>query len=203
MVSLNLSLRARSMMFATDNTHAERGSSLIEIFFVISLVVALTAGTYALSKGPGSVASSALALPRLFDEARALAATSGDGATVVLVPQKTGSGARAFDVMLYRYRPRADASPTPGRSTAGIVLDRSEHMMGSLATSATADGPVAIFISTSGTVSYAAWTPRAGPLAQEPACTAPLELTISAGPTAADFQLPCDQATLTRQLNGA
>ena len=119
---------------------------------------------------------------------------------MILAPRKTGSGSRSFDVMLYRYRPRAAASPSPGRSTAGIVLDRTEHVMGSLATSATSSGPVAIFISTSGTVSYTAWTPAAGPLAQEPACTAPLELRISAGPTLANFDLPCGDARLVRHL---
>ena len=172
---------------------AERGSSLVEMLVVLSLMLALLAGTYVLSSAPASVASSALALPRLFDEACILAATSGDGATIVLTPS-AGPAARGFDVSLYRYRPRSNGLYSAG----GITLEKSEHLAGALSTSATGSAPVAIFLSTSGTTSYAAWSPIAGPISQEPACTAPLDLTIAAGNAVAHFQLACDEARLAR-----
>ena len=171
----------------------ERGSSLVEMLIVLALMLGLLAGSYALSSAPASVASSALALPRLFDEARVLAATSGDGATIVLTPS-AARAARGFDVALYRYRPRSNGAPGAG----GIALEKSEHLAGALSTSATGGAPVAIFFSASGTVSYSAWTPDSGPLSQEPACTVPLNLTISAGTTLARFQLACDDARPTR-----
>jgi hypothetical protein len=172
---------------------SERGSSLVEILVVLSLMLALLAGTYALSNAPASVASSALALPRLFDEARVLAATSGDGATIVLTPS-AGPAVRGFDVALYRYRPRSNGAYSAG----GITLEKTEHLAGALSTSATGSAPVAIFLSTSGTASYAAWSPIVGSISQEPACTAPLNLMITAGNAVARFQLACDEARLAR-----
>jgi hypothetical protein len=173
----------------------ERGSSLVEMLVVVAVTAALLGGTYALSRKSAAVASSALALPRLIDEARALAAASGDGATVVFTPIALPSGASAgFDVALYRNRPDAASSGSP----AEPVLERTEHLAGTLATSFAGGQPFAIFISTAGTVSYAAWTPAAGQLGQEPLCTAPLTLILTAGPTTAAFQLPCDSARLGR-----
>jgi len=173
--------------------------NLAELLVVVALSLALLAGTYSLSHAPGAVASSSLGLPRLIDEARALAAASGDGATVILSPKKLSSGgAGDFDVALYRNRPHPSASPPLGATSAGIVLERTEHLAGSLTSSLAASQQFAIFISTAGTVSYAAWTPAAGPLAQEPPCSAPLTLRLAAGPTNAAFQLPCDSASLIR-----
>ena len=163
------------------------------MLIVLALMLALLAGSYALSSASASVASATLALPRLFDEARLLATTSGDGATIVLTPS-AAPAARGFDVALYRYRPRSNGAPGAG----GIALEKSEHLAGALSTSATGGAPVAIFLSTSGTVSYSAWTPASGPVPQEPACTVPLSLTIAAGSALARFQLTCDDARLTR-----
>ena len=171
---------------------SERGSSLVEILVVLSLMLALVAGSYALSSAPASVASSALALPRLFDEARVLATVSGDGATIVLTPSVT-PGARGFDVALYRYRPRSNGAYS---GAGGISIEKTEHLAGALSISAIGSAPIAIFLSSSGTASYAAWSPSAGPISQEPACTAPLNLTISAGATSVRFQLACDDARL-------
>ena len=168
--------------------------NLAELLVVSALLLALLGGTYTLSRAPAAVASSSLALPRLIDEARALAATTGDGATLVLTPRSPSPSA-GFDVALYRNRP--DGSGTSA-SPAGITLERTEHLAGSFTSSLAGSQPIALFIATSGTVSYAVWTPAAGALNQEPPCPGPLTLTLMAGPTTAAFQLPCDSAHLLK-----
>lgn len=170
--------------------NVQRGFSLVETMLVVAIVLLSVAGSYSLSRSTGRAASSTLVLPSLLDAARELAATTGDGATVLLTPG--GAGAmRSFDVTLYRGRPR------PGGIFDAGNPARTDRLPGLLQTSLGAGGPIAVFISTAGTVSYAAWSPRQGPIPEEPLCAAPLTLTID---ETSRFQLACADANLTRLI---
>ena len=61
----------------------ERGFTLVETLFALSVLI-LVAGIagFSLSLRPGAVAAAASDLPSLVAEARALAASTGDGATL-------------------------------------------------------------------------------------------------------------------------
>jgi prepilin-type N-terminal cleavage/methylation domain-containing protein len=168
-----------------------RGFTLVETLVVVALGLVLIGGIATLSNAPAASASSALALPRLIDEARVLAALSGDGATVVLRPG-LGAEARSFEVAIFRYRPRAGGSLDPAHP------DRSERLPGILSSSLGGAAPLAIFISTAGTVSYAAWPASSATFPIEPACLAPLEIVIATGfaATPLRFALACTDARL-------
>jgi hypothetical protein len=168
-----------------------RGFTLAETLIVVALGLVLIGGIATVSNAPAASASSALALPRLIDEARALAALTGDGATVVLRPG-FGAEARSFEVAIFRYRPRTGGNFDPAHP------DRSERLPGILSSSAGGTAPLAIFISTAGTVSYAAWPASNATLPSEPACQSPLEIMIGNGSPATPlrFQVACTDARL-------
>jgi hypothetical protein len=167
-----------------------RGQTLVEIAVVLAIVLTAVAGAYSLSRSPAPAIAAGVTLPAILGEARSLAATSGDGATVILAPDGPAGAASAFRVTLFGGRPRPDglfnaASPA-----------RSERFAGSLSSSTAGAGAVAIFISTAGSVSYAAWSPDRGTLAGEPPCGAPLSFAAAG----ARFSLGCADAQLVRQL---
>jgi hypothetical protein len=165
-----------------------RGQSLVEVTIVLALMLACLAGAYSLSQSPAPGIAAATALPAILGEARSLAAASGDGATVVLAPDGPGASALSFRVTLFGGRPR------PGGSFNAASPVRTERFAGRLSSSAAAAGPVAIFISTAGSASYAAWSPAQGLLASEPPCTSPLLVQVAA----ANFRLACADAQFTR-----
>lgn len=167
----------------------------------MTILLGALAGTYALSSRPGAVASATLELPTLVDAARELAATSGDGATIVFSPDPT-----SFDVAIYSGRPH------PGGSFDARNPARTARLPGVLSSSLGAgatSAPFAVFISTAGTIAYVDWTPSQGTIAEEPPCTAPLYLAVgtTAQPAvrpvgaggAAWFQLTCSDARLVLQ----
>jgi hypothetical protein len=71
--------------------------TLAETLLAIGILLGGLAATYALSGRPGVVASAALELPALVDNARELAVTSGDGATMLFTPAFVSG--RGFDVV--------------------------------------------------------------------------------------------------------
>ncbi|MGH7714946.1 MAG: hypothetical protein ACREML_03010, partial [Vulcanimicrobiaceae bacterium] len=104
--------------------------------------------------------------------------TSGSGATVAIASDGHGG----FIASLYPYRPLsgADLGARPARTmSAGVELTT-----------------LAIFISSSGTTSAAAWTPDGGTLASEPSCTTPINLTFSDGVTNETHTIACARAAL-------
>ncbi len=162
-------------------------------------VVAFGAGSFA--SRPASLAAASAALPATVARARALAESSGDGATLTFAPSASG-----FVATLYPHRPVA------GSSFSVATIEQTEAFRVYLASSSAGTSPFAVFLSSSGSTSWAAWTPTDGSLAAEPACDAPLELVM--GPSAqavalaplakpspvpaalAWFTLTCQDATL-------
>jgi len=166
-----------------------RAQSLIEVTIALALLLAGVAGVWSLSQSRAPAIAAGNALPAMLGQARALAATSGDGATVVLAPEGPGPGLASFRVTLFAGRPR------PGGSFQAAFPVRSERFAGRLLSSAADAGAVAIFISTAGAASYAAWSPDRAPLATEPACTVPLVVSLAG----VRFGLACSDAQLVPQ----
>jgi prepilin-type N-terminal cleavage/methylation domain-containing protein len=166
-----------------------RGQSLIEVLIAIAILLAALAGAVSISQSHAPAIAATSALPAIVGEARSLAATSGDGATVVLAPEGSGTNPAYFRVMLFIGRPR------PGGSFDGATPVRSERLVGRLSSSAAGAGSVAIFISTAGSASYAAWSPGQAPLASEPACIDPLVVSAAG----ARFSVACADAQLMTQ----
>ena len=154
--------------------------SLIE-----TLVAVATAATLLLSLGglsqarkPYALRAAVESLRAFIADARSVAATSGDGATIVIASREAG-----FVATLYPYRPIADAdfSSPPVRTLTG---------------NASVTG-TAIFISSSGTASSSAtWMPSSGAMASEPACANGTQLTFSDGFASETHVVPCATAEL-------
>ncbi len=155
--------------------NVSRGQSLVETVLVVAIVLVALGAFVArsLGAGAGSAPAAVDALPAFVESARAVAATTGDGATVTMTQLPlTGSGRASFMVALYRYR------PNPGSQFDGSAPLTTERFSGGFRASL-GPGPLALFIASAGTVSFAQWTPGSGTLALEPACAAPLELVVA------------------------
>lgn len=170
---------------------AERGFTLIEFLVVVCLVAILTFGivTLTLARHPGELASAARSFDASLDAARAIAATSGNGATIVVAPrtQKTTQNTPlpGFILTVYRGRPTA-ANAVSATTVMPIVSDISvkEATLGS--------PPFAIFLSSAGHASGLAAYPSFdssgnavfSAIAQQPSCpSGSLTLTFT-GPNA-------------------
>ncbi len=167
----------------------------------LSLVV-VALGSASLVQRPGAVAASTSALPALVARARALAESTGDGATLELAPDASG-----FTATLYPHRP----IPASDFNAATIAqVDRFSAFLASPA----GGSALAIFIASSGGASWAGWTPASGALAREPDCSGSLQLVVGssawavasaplAKPSPAPaglqwFTLSCQDATLVQ-----
>lgn len=153
---------------------------LIETIVCAAIVVILTMAlsAYSLGRKAYAVRAAVQTFSALLDDSRAVAQTSGMGATIAI----TGDSHGGFIASLYPYRPLdgADLSSAPVRTLTGNV----------------ALTPLAIFISSSGTTSATAWTVKSGTLAAEPACDATIGLTFSDGIMSESHTIPCSQAVL-------
>jgi len=149
---------------------------LIETIVCVAIAIILTAALSAnmLGRNTYAIRAAVQSFSAFLDDARAVAQTSGTGATIAITSGTNGG----FTATLYPYRPLegADLSSAPVRTLRGEV---------SLT-------PVAIFISSSGTVSAGSWTPSNGALDLEPACDTAISLTFG---TEA-HTIPCQEAVL-------
>jgi len=127
---------------------------------------------------PYAISAAVANVGALLDDARSVAQTSGNGATLLI-----SSSGTSFTASVYPFRPTsgADLGLAAVRTIRGTV-----HVT-----------PAAIFIDSSGTTaSDASWTPAAGALDSEPRCAADLQLTFSDGLTAQTHAVPCSRAQL-------
>ncbi|HEY1729349.1 MAG TPA: hypothetical protein VGG22_13305 [Candidatus Baltobacteraceae bacterium] len=153
---------------------------LIETIVCVAIIVIVTAGfgAYTLGRKSYALRAAVQSFAAFLDDARAVAQTSGTGATIEIAGDTQGG----FIATLYPYRPLegADLSSAPVRTLKGNV----------------ALTPVAIFISSSGTASTTSWTVNAGVLSSEPACDTTIGLTFSDGVATEAHTIPCGQAVL-------
>jgi type II secretory pathway pseudopilin PulG len=158
---------------------SERAATLIETLLAVAILALLVGSLGALFEGRRAYAvrSAVLGMQGLVADARAVAQSSGTGATVVIAA--AGGG---FTATLYPYR------PLPG---ADLGLRAVRTLAGEVALT-----PLAVFISSSGTASAAAWSPPSGTLATEPPCNGSIGLQFSDGFTTESHAIPCAQAQL-------
>lgn len=153
---------------------------LIETIVCVAIVVILTAalGGYALGRKAYAIRAAVQSFAAFLDDARAVAQTSGAGATIAIASDTNGG----FTATLYPYRPMegADLSSAAVRTLKGNV----------------ALTPIAIFIASSGTASATSWTVNAGALSSEPACDTTIGLTFSDGIMSESHTIPCGLAVL-------
>ena len=158
----------------------ETGSTLLETILCVAIIAMLlgTFTAYSLGKKAYAVRAAVESFTAFVADARAVAQTCGTGATIVIASDRKGG----FVASLYPYRPIPGANlrvPAVRTLTANVDLT-----------------PTALFISSSGTASAAAWSTANGTLATEPACNTTIALTFGNGVTSEAHAIPCAQARL-------
>ena len=89
--------------------------------------------------------------------------------------------------------------PIPEGAFSATVVARRESFRAQVRSSIAGAAAFAVFVSSGGTVSYAAWTPAGGELTAEPACTTPLVFVVGSSPLdERRLTLACDDATLVQ-----
>lgn len=167
----------------------QRGFTLVELAIVAGIVALLALGAaFALGNKPYALRSSVMLLDASLAQARAVAESSGDGATLVAVPH--GSGTLLY---LYRGRPNDPASMTEAAPAVELQASLSETNLGST--------PFSLFVDGSGHVTglggyppLRTGAPSAFPgLATPPPCPANgLALSVSSGHVSEPLALGCD-----------
>lgn len=136
---------------------AQRGFTLVEVVAAVAILALLTGAVVAMSlaQRPGSLRAATAGFDASLAAARALAATSGNGATLAFAPRRDahGNALPGFTLSVYRGRPNAEGAVTPS-NVAPLVSDADvrERTLGS--------PPFAIFLSSSGDPSGEAAYPQ-------------------------------------------
>ena len=154
-------------------------TTLLEAILTLAVFAALL-GSVAASFGGNkayAVRAAVQSFGALLADARAVAQTSGSGATIVV-----SGGGGAFTATLYPFR------PLPG----GEMSAQATRTIGG-AVSVT---PTAIFISSSATAASAQWSAQDGTLESEPACTDTIALEFSDGRYTERHAISCATAQL-------
>jgi prepilin-type N-terminal cleavage/methylation domain-containing protein len=175
----------------------ERGFTLIELAVVVAIVVVLLAATagFTLGSRPFALHSAVTQFDGLLAQARAVAATGGNGATLLFEPRSP----LGTSISLYVGRPNG-----PPMSAAGPAL----RIDADVRASGAGPAPFAIFISSAGRATVLGGYPAgafdpAHPqlVASEPACPVPQRravlLTFAAARGSTELALGCSDASPT------
>jgi len=168
----------------------QRGFTLVEVLVAVGIVAMLCIGVaIALTSRPGALRAATESFEASFAAARAIAATSGNGATLVVLPRSP----HGFTLRVYAGRPNADGAVTLANAPALISdADVREATLGA--------PPFSIFISSAGNASGLAGyptldgggAPRFVVVASQPPCPAGgIALTFSTPSGRASRVLPC------------
>ncbi|MGH7737409.1 MAG: prepilin-type N-terminal cleavage/methylation domain-containing protein [Candidatus Tyrphobacter sp.] len=175
----------------------ERGFTLIEVIVAAGvLMLLLAAGAWRLSTRPNALAAASNDVDAAFAQARAIAASSGNGATIVFAPRTArGAAAAGFTVLLYSGRPDAVGAVTAANEMP-VVADATvrERTLGR--------PPFALFVDSAGDASGEAAYPSLDSsgnlsfsvIAQEPACPSggfSIVLANLQGTVSTTKSLPC------------
>ncbi len=171
----------------------QRGFTLIETLIVAAIVMTMAALVVVAYKGsrPFGMRSAVNQFDAAVAYARAVASTSGNGATIVFIARKDAQGAAlpGFDAQLYSGRPNSLGPivkvPVATFSSTGDIAEASLGRP-----------PFSIFVNSAGHASgmRAAVTPNST-VGAEPACPSPpqLKFTFGATPATDTRTLPCAQ----------
>lgn len=176
----------------------EGGFTLLEITIAVGIfAVLLAASAWSFALYPNALAAATDDLDASLAAARAIAVSSGNGATLVFTPRLDGNGRsiRGFALRVYRGRPNA-AAAVSATSAMPLLADATvrERTLGT--------PPFALFIDSAGNASGAAHYPSLdgsgdatfAVIAQEPPCPAggfTLTLTNPQGTASTTRALPC------------
>jgi len=150
----------------------ERGFTLLEVLIVVGIVAVLSiaAGAFALGQRNYEIKAASDRFDSLVDAARAIARSSGNGATLTVVKGAGGNGfvarvlsGRPNDVLAMNY------AQIPALESRASIKETSDL---------NTEPPFAIFVNSRGNMSAAAgWVyPDSGTIAQEPTCTATIAI---------------------------
>ena len=159
----------------------QRGATLIEVLVSAAIAVLIAAGLAAsFSSGPAAAASAAAQFDAALAYARALAASTGNGATLVVSQN---------ELRVYAGRPTSDGALTAS-ALAPVEIPGAQVGEATLG-----PAPLAVFVNGAGHASMAAFSgPTPAPLAQEPACPrgSAWLLTFSDARAQEHRSLPCN-----------
>jgi len=152
----------------------QRGFTLIEVLVTVGiLTLLLAAGAWSFSLHPNALVAATDDVDAALASARAIAASSGNGATLVFAPRGNGRGSRlaGFALRIYSGRPNAPGAVNP-TSAMPVIADANvrERTLGT--------PPFSLFVDSAGDASAEASYPaldangnaRFAVIAQEPAC---------------------------------
>lgn len=126
---------------------SQRGFTLVEVVAAVAILALLSAAVVAMSlaQRPGALRAATSGFDASLAAARALAATSGNGATMAFAPRTDGRGNAlpGFTLTVYRGRPNAAGAVTP--STVPPLVGDADVRERSLGAP-----PFAIFLSSAG-----------------------------------------------------
>jgi len=183
---------------------AQRGFTLIEVIVTLGiLAMLLTAGVWMLGTHPGGLIRALDDYDALLANAHAIAATSGNGATLVFLPRNADSLRRnGFVLRVFRGRPTMSDAVQPSTvMPLDADVDVAERTLGA--------PPFAIFLGASGDVSGAARYPHldgnARPqfpsILNEPPCPkGGFVLTFTAATHSVTRQIPCASSLTAPRL---
>jgi prepilin-type N-terminal cleavage/methylation domain-containing protein len=155
-----------------DDPRWERGFTLLEVLIVVGIValLVLAAGAFALGQRNYEIKAASDRFDSLVDAARAVARSSGNGATLTVTKGAGGNGfvarvlsGRPNDVLAMSY------AHIPALESHASIKETSDL---------NTEPPFAIFVNSRGNMSAAAgWVyPDSGTIAQEPTCTATIAI---------------------------
>jgi prepilin-type N-terminal cleavage/methylation domain-containing protein len=169
----------------------ERGFTLLEIVVAVAVAaMLLAAGLWAMAEHPASLAAATGGLDGALAAARSIAASSGNGATLVFAPRSASSG---FSLRVYRGRPNAAgavAATTFGQVISDVAIR--ERTLGAV--------PFALFLDSAGNASGSAQYPSFDPGGSPIFSTISREPPCPAGGFVLTLTSPQSSATVTRML---
>lgn len=173
----------------------QRGYTVVEVAIVVAIAAALlcSGGAFWMGQQGGALRSSVQLFDGVVRQARAVAATSGNGATVVFAA-RAGSGTTLY---VYAGRPNAPESMAAQGPPVEIAASASEAALG--------DVPFSIFLNGAGHAAglggypdLRSGTPAFAPVAAEPSCppSGSYGVRLSVGPHSESRSLACSLTVL-------
>ena len=174
----------------------ERGQTLIELLIGVAITVTLAAvgAFFVLGSHQYAHAKTVMVLTSLIDQAHAQGSTSGNGSTVTMKPD----GGGGILVTVYDGRP-IPGSVIPGSNGSANTVDlpfKYVHLTNGSNVMRSEDGPISIFVSSSGAATASVWSPSDGALSSEPLCVDPMTLVIQDDDPKTTRTISCGNARL-------
>jgi len=173
-------------MVALTNA-ARKGFGLLDVMVAVAIagisIVAFVAGVATLGQQPTAAHDAYVVMQSEVASARELARTTGNGATIIVVP-----GSNSFTAQIFSGRPNGGTFNTTPKAT---VIEKVAFSSGIAGTQ-----PLAIFFSASGNVAAANWNIGDGNIASQPACTSSIAVSFTGGTKTVNASIGCSDPRL-------